>query len=395
MPGLPFSQRWLPCCPGGVALAVSAGLTVLVATAGCASTAAAPHSASPRTIAAPRDVTKSASAPGPRYFLDLVRSSGAVSGGQLQVRRSATGALVQQPDTLALSVAPLRGTQYVVAERAGDGCASALYRMSVNSAGRLGPATSLGPVVRGEVTSLASAGNGRTIAYFASSCSKSASGYFGTLRVRTGKVRRWGDVSIDGSAGDIAVGGSLSLSANGRLAAFSGAALGRGGVVTGQRVWVLRTSAPAGTLAQRSEAVLARPASGAQLDSVLLQPDGQSFYLCTVGTKGTASARRTVTQTAVVSVRRTSDGARTGTVATLTASGVTVQSETLGCPMAASPAGSYLLAPYSLRSAKVTTTGPLVSAARIDVKTKAASRISFRLPGSAGMSVATGVTIAW
>jgi hypothetical protein len=76
-----------------------------------------------------------------------------------------------------------------------------------------------------------------------------------------------------------------------------------------------------------------------------------------------------VTQTAVVTARRTSDGARAGTVVALTASGVTVASESFGCPMAASPGGTYLLVPYSLRYAKVTTTGPLVRAARIDVGT--------------------------
>jgi hypothetical protein len=202
-------------------------------------------------------------------------------------------------------------------------------------------------------------------------------------------------VNVAGSAGDVAACCSLSLSADGWLVLFSGAALGAGVLITGQRVWTIATSARAGTLRQRSDVVLARPLSGPQLDSALLRPDGKSFYLCTVSTKGTPSAHRAVTQTAVITARRTASGARTRTVATLKATGVTFQSQFLGCPMAASPGGNFLLAPDAEKFARSTETGPPVRAARIDVKTKAASRISFRLPGSAGMSVATGVTIAW
>ena len=379
------------------ALVLLAGLAVLTLTSGCAGTAAAQRTAAaPGTSAAPRISSQASSAAAPRYFLDLAQFSGAVSGGQLQVRRSATGALVQQPGILAAGIAEFGdGGRFVVAGQAGSSCASALYRTSVSAAGHVDPMRSLGVIVRGEVTALAADANGQTIAFFAWPCSKSATGYLGVLHVRTGQVRRWGDVNVEGSAGDIVACCSLSLSADGRLALFSGAALGAGGGITGQRVWTIATSVRPGTLRQRSDVVLARPASGPQLDSALLRPDGKSFYLCTVSTKGTPSAHRSVTQTAVITARRTASGARTRTVATLKATGVTFQSQFLGCRMAASLGGHFLLAPYTEKYARSTQTGPLVRAARIDLATRAVAWLSFRLPGSAGMSVATGVTIAW
>jgi hypothetical protein len=384
MPGLQLRRRL------HLALVATAGLTLMVVTASCASTAAVSHSSGPQTTgAAVRLDTQAAVASGPRYFLDIVQASGAVSGGLLQVRRSATGALVQQPGSLALGLAPLGGSKFVVAELAGNGCASALYRARISAAGQLGPLSRFGPRVHGEVVSLAAAADGRAIGFLVAPCSKSASGFLGVLNVRTGQVRVWGDVNVEGSAGDISACCSLSLSANGRLAAFSG------GVSSGQRVWVLSTSARAGTLAQRSRVVLSRPSSSPVMDSVLLSPDARSFYVCTVSTKGTVSAHHSVTQTSVITARRTDTGARINTVATLRASGVTFESQFFGCQMAAIPGGSFLLVPYSIRYARVTTTGPRVSAVRIDVRTKAASRISFRLPGSAGMSVATGIAIAW
>jgi len=371
-------------------LAASAGLALIAVTAGCAGTVATPGKISAAPIS-----TRTSPATAPGYFLDIVQFSGAVSGGELQVRRAATGALVQQPPVLALGVAPLGGSaEFVVAELAGNRCASALYRTHISAAGRPGPLTRLGPLVHGQVTSLAAAENGRTVAYFAWPCSKSASGYLAALNVGSGHVRRWGDVSVEGSAGNITAGSDLSLSASGRLAIFSGAAAGAGAVTT-QQVRTLSTSARAGTLAQRSHVVLTRSASGAQLDSVLLSPDGRSFYLCTVSTKGTVSAHRTVTQTTVITARRISSGARTGTLATLRATGVTFPGQGFGCTMAASPGDRYVLAPYTAKYASSSETGPLVRAARIDVATKAAAVISFRLPGSAGMSVATGVRIAW
>jgi hypothetical protein len=191
----------------------------------------------------------------------------------------------------------------------------------------------------------------------------------------------------------VVTGTALSESAKGSLLAFTGAATGAGGQITGQRVWVLRTSAASGPLARRIRAVISKPLTGPALSSVVLSPDGRSFYLCTVSTKGTVSAHKTVTQTAVITARQTSDGASTSRLAKLTATGVTFQG--FGCPTALTPNGRYLLAPYQLRYGKNTMVPPLVRAAVIRTTSHARRSISFRLPGSGGMSVADGITVAW
>jgi hypothetical protein len=117
------------------ALALLAGLAVLILTTGCADSGIAPRTAAaPGTSAAARLSSQTSSATTPGDFLDLVQFSGAISGGQLQVRRSATGALVQQPGILAFGVAEFgHGRRFVVAEQAGNSCASSLYRTNVRS----------------------------------------------------------------------------------------------------------------------------------------------------------------------------------------------------------------------------------------------------------------------
>jgi len=334
----------------------------------------------------------------PRYFADIVRFSGSVAGaGPVQIRSSATGALVpHQPAIEALAIAAYDGgRRLVVARQVGDRCASRLYRATLSADGSLGRFTRLGRVVRGFVTSVATDAAGSTIGYFAGPCSKSASGYLAVLTASNGLLRRWTGVAVYGSGGTVVTGTALSESATGRLLAFTGAATGAGGRITGQRVWVLRTSAASGPLARRIRAVISKPLTGPALSSVVLSPDGRSFYLCTVATKGTVSAHKPVTQTAVITARQTSDGASTSTVAKLTATGVTFLGQGFGCPMALTPNGRYLLAPYQLRYGSSTSVPPLVRAEVIRTSSHARLAMSFQLPGSAGMSVAVGVSIAW
>jgi len=342
-----------------------------------------------------RTATSGLSATGlPRYFADIVRVSGSAAGaGPLQIRSSETGALVpHQPVIEALAIAAYdNGSRLVVARQAGDRCASQLYRATLSADGGLGTLTRLGRVVRGIVTAVATDAAGSTIGYFAGPCSKPASGYLAALTASNGLLRRWTGVSVYGSEGAVVTGTALSESANGSLLAFTGP----GGRVTGQRVWVLRTSAAAGPLARRVRAVISKPATGPVLSSVLLSPDGRSFYLCTVRTKGTVSAHKTVTQTAVITARQTSDGASTSALAKLTATGVTFSGEDFGCPMVLTPNGRYLLAPYQLRYGNSPMVPPLVRAAVVRTSTHARLALSFRLPGSAGMSVADGITVAW
>jgi hypothetical protein len=335
----------------------------------------------------------------PRYFADIVHVSGSVAGaGPLQIRSVTSGKLVaRQPSIEALAIAAYGGGgKLLIARLVGAGCTSRLYRTTVGTDGRLGRLTRLGPVIRGIVASMATDATASAIGYFAGPCEKSASGgYLAVLNARTGQVRRWTGVAMYGSGGSVGTGTALSMSANGRMAVFTGEATGSGGRFIGQRVWTLRTSAPAGPLSAHIRAVLRSPSSGPSLSSAVLSPGGRSFYLCAVTTKGTVSAHSTATQTAVITAHRTSNGTSTGTVAKLTATGVTFMGEFVGCPMASDPSGRYLLAPYSLHYASTTLTGPRIQVARITVARRSVAIVSFRLPGSGGMSVATGISIAW
>jgi hypothetical protein len=383
-----------------LALIASAALALATVAVACGEpTAAASHRASPAARAGQSRTLADVHATGlPRYFADVVRVAGSATGaGPVQVRSALTGRLAaRQPALNALAIAAYdRGRRLLLAETAGSGCTSRTYRATLTARGRLGKLTSIGPVIHGLVTSIAAAASGSLIGYFVWPCSKSATGYLAVLTARTGQVRRWTGVSVSGSAGRFVTGAALSMSADGGLVAFTGDATGSGGTVTGQRVWELRTSAPAGPIGAHIRTVLSRPTSGPALASVVLSPGASSFYLCTVTTKGTVSAHSTATQTAVVTVRRTATGASTGTVAKLTATGITVQDEGFGCPMAGDPAGGTLLVPYALHVASSAETGPVVRAARISLVRRTVAALSFRLPGSAGLSVATGISVAW
>jgi hypothetical protein len=379
-----------------LAVIASAGFALAGVVAGCGTPAAAvPHrpAAPARSASAPAQTATRLSASHrrmaepPKYFIDDVLSPGSLSGGSLQVRLSSTGKLTQETGVAALSFAPLGSHgAFVVAQLAGNRCATRFYRTNISATGQLGKLSRLGRTVHGEVVSVAASADGKVIGYFAWPCSKSATGYLAVLHVRIGQVRRWGDVGVYGSAGDMSAGGGLSLSADGGLASFAGDTTTASGTITGQGIWLLRTSSAAGPLAERSRLVLSKPNSGPALSSVVLSPDGRALYLCTVTTRGT-------TQVADITARRASNGDLTSNIAKLTATHVTFQG--LGCPMAMTSSGRYLLVPYALRYARTTTTGPLIQMARLDVAARSVATISFRLPGSAGMSVASGISVAW
>ena len=352
------------------------------------------HSASSRPLASP-GLTAAGQ---PRYFADIVRASGSATGaGPVQIRYSATGALVpRQPGTYALAITAYdSGRWLLIAQQAGDACASRLYRATLSGRGVLGRLSRIGPRLHGLVWSLAADTDGKIVGTTVAGCEKGQSGYLAVIRIRAGSVRRWGSVNLGGTGGSLALGFGLSMSADGRLLAFTGEATSTGGTNAGQRVWVLRTAAQAGTLAQRSRVVLSRPSSGPALSSVVLSAAGKSFYLCTVSTTGTVTAHKTVKQTAVITARRTSDGTSTSTLAKLTATGVNFLGQGFGCPMAMTPNGRYLFAPYRLHYGNSTSVPPRVSAAVISISSHAWRTVSFQLPGSGGMSVADGITVAW
>ena len=329
----------------------------------------------------------------PAYFVDEVISTGAVSGGLLQVRSSATGHLIESPAIQALAVAPLGAARsFVVAQRLGGGCATGLYRMTLSAAGRAGPLSRFGPAIPGQVIALAGDADGGVIGYTAEPCAgKSASGaapagYLGVLTVHTGAVRRWGSVDIYGS-GSIAA-ASLSLSADGGLLVFAGSSTGPGGSAVAPGIWLLRTAAAAGTLRERGRLVLSSPAAGSVPSSVILSPDGASFYLCEVTTSQTAP-------TDEVAAYRSSSGRLERVIASLTGHVAAIGQARPSCPMGASQGSEYLLVPYWLRADSALPFAPAVRVARIDIATGAITRLSFWLPGSGGMSVADNLSVAW
>ena len=387
-------RAWLP------ALTASAALALAIATAGCgAPNVAASHRAVTPAVrlAASHPRVNSGRRPAglPRYFADIVRATGSVGGaGLVQIRSSATGRLAaSQPSIDALGIAAYDGgSRLLIAEQVGHACASGLYRAALSRRGVLGTLSRIGPRLHGLVWSLAVDADGKIVGTAVAGCAKGQSGYLAVIHTRTDSVRRWGSVDLGGLSGGLALAFGLSMSANGGLLAFTAP----GSRDTAQRVLVLRTSAAPGPIARRVRAVISKPATGPALSAAVLRPGGKSFYLCTVSTKGTVSARKTVTQTAVITARRTSDGTSTGTLAKLTATGVDFLGQGFGCPMAITPNGRYLFAPYRLHYGRSTVVPPLVSAEVIGVSSPTRRAMSFRLPGSAGPTgQATGITVAW
>jgi len=373
--------------------AVPAALILMAALAACGS--APGRGAAGRSTSASSGPTSSAPATGamPAYFVDDVQSAGAVSGGILQVRSSVTGRLADSPPIQALAVAPLSapGT-FAIARLLGQGCATALYRITLSAAGIPGPLIRFGPAIRGQVVAMATDADGGVIGYTAQPCgSKSATGaapagYLGVLGVRSGTVRSFGSVDVYGTGSISAA--SLSLSADGGLLAFAGAITGTGGSAVERGVWLLRTTSPAGTLRERGRLVLASPAAGPVLASAILSPDGASFDLCDVTTSQTAP-------TDEIAAYRTSSGQLEQVIASLAGNVPAFGLAPLYCPIAASSGDRYLLAPYWLRADRAPPFAATVRVARIDLMTGAIARLSFRLPGSGGMSVADGLTVAW
>ena len=111
------------------------------------------------SASAPRSGARAAVAP-PSFFADI--AAGPLGGrGVLQVRDSATGQLVAQDQRVqATGLAALAdGRTFVVAEPAGNSCATRLYRLRLNDRGQPGrPSRLQVPELHGELWSLAASG---------------------------------------------------------------------------------------------------------------------------------------------------------------------------------------------------------------------------------------------
>src|SRR5262249_4323112 len=68
---------------------------------------------------------------------------------------------------------------------------------------------------------MAASADGRTLAYPLMGCGKGTTSYLGVADARTGRIRQWGGVNIDGEGrGSAIVGSYVSLTADGRFLAY-------------------------------------------------------------------------------------------------------------------------------------------------------------------------------
>ena len=209
----------------------------------------------------------------PRFFADAVTTG--EGNESLQVRASANGRLVAQEEhmTGVYGLAATGADSFVIALQAGAGCAARLYRVQLNGQGHPGGLSPVGPELRGLVWSLAASAGGGIIGYAVSGCAKGDPGYIGIFDTRTGRSERWSDVNLGGvSPGNVAMQGALSMSASGRLLAFTGWDVAGDGRYTSQVVRVLSTTAPAGTVAERSHVALRGPVSQPELTAAEPEP---------------------------------------------------------------------------------------------------------------------------
>jgi hypothetical protein len=327
----------------------------------------------------------------PRFFADTVTA--AEGNGPLQVRASASGRLVAEqatpgPGGVVAGLAATGAGSFVIAEPVNGGCGTRLYRFQLTGRGSLGRLAPVGPELTGWVSSLAASAGGQVIGYAVSGCGKGSPGHIGVFNARTGRSREWSDVNVGGNPGNVALGGAVSLSANGRLLAFTGWDVAGnwhvvgGGRFTRQVVRVLPTNAPAGTVAQRSRVVLSRPLSQPELAAVALSPNAESFYLCMMSSSRDRSVRK-------IAAYATATGGRQQAIATLTGTSIPAT-----CQMALDSAGRFLLLTNSLSNPRYPGT-PVLRLARIDLTARSAVILSIKLPSNAGMDPYAGMTSAW
>jgi len=302
----------------------------------------------------------------PRYFLDAPGGGGGY--GWLEIRASASGKLVAQPrfpEDLhgydpPYGLAATGPNSFVVGMMTPSDCSTQFFRLQVDDQGRPGALTRFGPTLPGELVALTASAGGGLLGYAIddSGCNQSATSpgaYVGVLDVHSGRTTQWTQGAHVNPLLDRI--GQLSMSANGRLLAFtqSTGTPAHGGVsITGMQVRVLPTDAPPGTVAQRSR-VVARTStafSGFGATSVLLSPSGTSFYLCSEPMTFPPTGSSKVVETARVVAFRTATGKQGGVIAAFSLSftpprGVSYHSPSVGCGgMALDPSGRFLLVPY-------------------------------------------------
>jgi hypothetical protein len=348
----------------------------------------------------------------PAYFIDATSLGSSYTSPE--IRASATGAVVAQApigNVPALrdydppyGLAATGPRSFVVGMMTPTDCSTQFFRFQLNDRGRPGALTRVGPTLPGDLTSIAASAGGGLIAYEidGDGCAnaRTLGNYLGVLDVSTGRTHRWTDVPR--------YSGQLSMSANGRLLAFTQtltkpAPGGDGGFeITGYQVRVLAADAAPGTVAARSRVVarMSSQDSTFAAPTVLLSPTGSGFYLCAELFAFPKRGAKKITDTAKIVAYRTATGKATRVVAAWSASSALASngnytSVGLGCStMALDPSGQFLLVPYRKtpgNPADPSSSGSL-TAARVTIATGARSR--WTIPYGNGQGQAT-MSIAW
>jgi hypothetical protein len=310
-----------------------------------------------------------ATVPYAQYFVALTGD-----GTSLGVGNATTGALVAQimpprPGLAFSGLATGDGHTFVATlwRATGGSCKTWLYQFTLNGQGQPSALTPYAPLseTSQQLSGLAVSQNGQTIAYLTTGCPSSPVAYLAVMSIATRQTTQW-TVPERNSIG------SLSLTANGNLLAYSDALIK---FIT-SAVSVLPADAPPGTAAERSRIVAqaARFGSSAEITSDVITPDGSTLYF-TTNLTGAALANEGSHETWQLRV------ADLGTGQSRTAKSFAGFTGSIS----ADPSGRYLL--LQLRPALVAASQP-VRLARLDIATGQVAYL--RAPW-----IGSGVSITW
>jgi len=370
-----------------VPLAAAASVAVILA-----AVFALPPLVSGRAHPAPRASTSRQGLPPagrvPRFFADVPIAG--VGAGPVQIRDAATGKLAAQDastvGTTAVAAQP-GDRHFVIARLPGSGCLSRFYRFAINGSGQPGRLQPLPiPAVRGTVLGMAASADGRTLAYALMGCGKGTPSYLGVADARTGRIRQWGGVNVDGEGqGSAIVASDVSLTADGRFLAYQ-LTTPNGGWTT---IMVLATNSASGNAVQRSRAAASYgPASGV-LASGLLCLAGHTVDAYTLSEAATIPRPATGPRLTLAQYS-TATGRRLRVLGALR--GLPVNGP--GCFLSPDRSGRYLLE----RSAPVPSSSRTVAVlqlTRVDLLTREVSTLTVTTPSGQMSSTVSGMITAW
>ena len=228
-----------------------------------------------------------------RFFIATGRAGDLMVYSAVTGRRTADIRPVSPHTALSFAAATGNDRVFIVASNSTATCvkriSSRLLRLTLTAAGKADSISSLPvPKLDGSVTALASAADGRTIAYTSTVCilvpdPEIDPGQLGVVHTDGAPSQHW---SWDPMPGQSV--GSLSVTADGKMIEFAVAPNKSTGPDSGEvlpvrEIRLLPTDAPPGFLNQRSRvAVTVRTAApGSAFTSALIAASGRAVYFCT------------------------------------------------------------------------------------------------------------------